>query len=120
MPDWFWLEMMSSSAFNALLKTLEEPPTYVVFILATTEFHKLPTTIVSRCQRFDFRRISNDNIVARLMHISSKEGISLTEDGARVIARVSRGGMRDAVSLLELCWGAGRTVDADCVCGPTP
>ena len=109
------VHMMSSSAFNALLKTLEEPPAYVIFILATTEFHKLPTTIVSRCQRFDFRRISNDNIVARLMHISAKENIELTEDGARVIARVSRGGMRDAVSLLELCWGAGRRVDADCV-----
>ena len=105
------VHMMSGSAFNALLKTLEEPPSYVVFILATTEFHKLPTTIVSRCQRFDFRRISTENIMARLKHIASNEGISLTEDGARVIARVSRGGMRDAVSLLELCAGSRKTVD---------
>ena len=105
------VHMMSGSAFNALLKTLEEPPSYVVFILATTEFHKLPTTIVSRCQRFDFRRISTDNIMSRLKRIASSEGISLTDDGARVIARVSRGGMRDAVSLLELCAGARKTVD---------
>ena len=105
------VHMMSGSAFNALLKTLEEPPSYVVFILATTEFHKLPTTIVSRCQRFDFRRISTENIMQRLKHIASNEGISLTDDGARVIARVSRGGMRDAVSLLELCAGARKTVD---------
>ena len=105
------VHMMSGSAFNALLKTLEEPPSYVVFILATTEFHKLPTTIVSRCQRFDFRRISSENIMARLKYIAKHENISLTDDGARVIARVSRGGMRDAVSLLELCAGSRRTVD---------
>ena len=105
------VHMMSGSAFNALLKTLEEPPSYVVFILATTEFHKLPTTIVSRCQRFDFKRISTDNIMARLKHIAESEGIPLTDDGARVIARVSRGGMRDAVSLLELCAGSRKTVD---------
>ena len=109
------VHMMSGSAFNALLKTLEEPPSYVIFILATTEFHKLPTTIVSRCQRFDFRRISSENIMARLKHIAEHEGISLTDDGARVIARVSRGGMRDAVSLLELCAGSRRTVDAGLV-----
>ena len=109
------VHMMSGSAFNALLKTLEEPPSYVVFILATTEFHKLPTTIVSRCQRFDFRRISSEDIMARLAHIAKSESISLTEDGARVIARVSRGGMRDAVSLLELCAGARKTVDANLV-----
>ena len=109
------VHMMSGSAFNALLKTLEEPPSYVVFILATTEFHKLPTTIVSRCQRFDFRRISTDNIMSRLKHIASNEGISLTDDGARVIARASRGGMRDAVSLLELCAGARKTVDENLV-----
>ncbi len=106
------VHMMSSSAFNALLKTLEEPPTYVVFILATTEFHKLPTTIVSRCQRFDFRRISSENIISRLKMIASEEGIELTDDGARVIARVSRGGMRDAVSLLELCAGSRKRIDA--------
>ena len=109
------VHMMSGSAFNALLKTLEEPPSYVIFILATTEFHKLPTTIVSRCQRFDFRRISTDNIVSRLKLIASTENIELTDDGARVIARASRGGMRDAVSLLELCAGSRKTVDADLV-----
>ena len=109
------VHMMSQSAFNALLKTLEEPPTYVIFILATTELHKLPTTIVSRCQRFDFRRISSETIMSRLATIAASEGIALTEDGARVIARAARGGMRDAVSLLELCSGGGRTVDAETV-----
>lgn len=109
------VHMMSGSAFNALLKTLEEPPSYVIFILATTEFHKLPTTIVSRCQRFDFRRISTEDIIARLKKIAAAEGIDLTDDGARVIARVSRGGMRDAVSLLEQCGGTRMTVDAELV-----
>ena len=109
------VHMMSGSAFNALLKTLEEPPSYVIFILATTEFHKLPTTIVSRCQRFDFRRISSEDIMARLKKIAVAEGIDLTDDGARVIARVSRGGMRDAVSLLEQCGGTRMTVDAELV-----
>ena len=109
------VHMMSGSAFNALLKTLEEPPEYVIFILATTEYHKLPTTIVSRCQRFDFRRISTEKIVERLFKIAKSEGIDLSEDGARVIARISRGGMRDAVSLLELSWGAGRRIDSELV-----
>lgn len=109
------VHMMSGSAFNALLKTLEEPPSYVLFILATTEYNKLPTTIVSRCQRFDFRRITTDVIVNRLMQISKEEGINLTDEGALVIARVSRGGMRDAISLLELCAGAGRLIDAELV-----
>ena len=104
---------MSGSAFNALLKTLEEPPAYVVFILATTEFHKLPTTIVSRCQRFDFRRMTTDVIVERLKKISEAEGIDLADDGAAMIARVSEGGMRDAVSLLELCAGSRVKIDAD-------
>ncbi len=106
------VHMMSGPAFNALLKTLEEPPSYVVFILATTEYHKLPTTIVSRCQRFDFRRMSSDVIVERLNKISASEGITLCEDGARLIARASRGGMRDAVSLLELCSGSHLPIDA--------
>ena len=109
------VHMMSASAFNALLKTLEEPPTYVIFILATTEFHKLPTTIVSRCQRFDFKRIDSESIISRLKHVSEKENISITDDGARVIARISRGGMRDALSLLELCAGVGKTIDAQAV-----
>ena len=106
------VHMMSGSAFNALLKTLEEPPQYVVFILATTEFHKLPTTIVSRCQRFDFKRIPTEVIMQRLFRIAEAERIDLKEDGARVIARASLGGMRDAVSLLELCAGSHKTVDA--------
>ncbi len=109
------VHMMSASAFNALLKTLEEPPSYVIFILATTELHKLPTTIVSRCQRFDFKRISTASIILRLKHIAAAEGIALADDGARVIARVARGGMRDAVSLLELCAGSQRTVDSELV-----
>ena len=109
------VHMMSGQAFNALLKTLEEPPAYVVFILATTEFNKLPTTIVSRCQRFDFRRISSDVIVDRLMRISGEENIDLTEEGARLIARASRGGMRDAVSLLELCAGSKPRIDSNLV-----
>ena len=109
------VHMMSASAFNALLKTLEEPPSYVVFILATTEYHKLPTTIVSRCQRFDFKRISSEDIIRRLNKISLAEGIDLDADGARVIARIARGGMRDAISLLELCAGAHRKIDADLV-----
>jgi len=109
------VHMMSTQAFNALLKTLEEPPAYVIFILATTEYNKLPTTIVSRCQRFDFKRISTDIIVERLLLMSREEGIEITEDAARVIARVSRGGMRDAISLLELCAGARRLIDEELV-----
>ena len=109
------VHMMSGQAFNALLKTLEEPPTYVVFILATTEYNKLPTTIVSRCQRFDFKRIASDVIIERLLKMSAIEGIDITEDAARVIARVSRGGMRDAISLLELCSGAHTKIDEDLV-----
>ena len=109
------VHMMSAAAFNALLKTLEEPPGYVIFILATTEYNKLPTTIVSRCQRFDFRRISSDVIVERLMTIAEREGIDLGEDGARIIARASRGGLRDAVSLLELCAGSKTHIDSNLV-----
>ena len=105
------VHMMSSQAFNALLKTLEEPPEYVIFILATTEYNKLPTTIVSRCQRFDFKRIATDVIISRLLSISKEEGIEITEDAARIISRVSRGGMRDAISLLELCAGARKKID---------
>ena len=105
------VHMMSAQAFNALLKTLEEPPEYVIFILATTEYNKLPTTIVSRCQRFDFKRIATDVIIERLLRISAEEGIEITEDAARIISRVSRGGMRDAISLLELCAGARKKID---------
>ena len=100
------VHMLSTSAFNALLKTLEEPPEHVVFILATTELQKLPATIISRCQRFDFRRISTDDLSARLHLIAREEGIELSDEAARLIARQAQGGMRDAVSLLELCAGA--------------
>ena len=100
------VHMLSTSAFNALLKTLEEPPEHVVFILATTELQKLPATIISRCQRFDFRRISTDDLCARLHRIAREEDIELSDEAARLIARQAQGGMRDAVSLLELCAGA--------------
>ena len=100
------VHMLSQSAFNALLKTLEEPPSHVIFILATTELHKLPSTIISRCQRFDFRRISTDDLVARLHRIARAEDITLDDDAARLIARHAQGGMRDAISLLELCAGS--------------
>ncbi len=100
------VHMLSTSAFNALLKTLEEPPEHVVFILATTELQKLPATIISRCQRFDFRRISTADLSARLHLIAREEGIDLSDEAARLIARQAQGGMRDAVSLLELCAGA--------------
>ena len=109
------VHMLSASAFNALLKTLEEPPSHVLFILATTELHKLPSTIVSRCQRFDFRRIHSDVLTQRLMHIAKEEAISLTEEGAHRIARMAQGGMRDAISLFELCAGQNRTIDTDLV-----
>lgn len=99
------VHMLSSSAFNALLKTLEEPPEHIVFILATTELQKLPSTITSRCQRFDFRRISTDDIAERLEFIAVKEDISLTHEAAKLIGRLSQGGMRDAISLLELWRG---------------
>ncbi len=113
------VHMLSLSAFNALLKTLEEPPKHVVFILATTELHKLPATIVSRCQRFDFRRISTNALMARMELIAREEGIDLDADAARMLARLAQGGMRDAISLLELCAGVDRRVTVatveDCV-----
>ena len=97
------VHMLSISAFNALLKTLEEPPAHVLFILATTDINKVPATIVSRCQRFDFRRISNDVIIDRLMFVAGSEGMELDRGAAEIIARISDGGMRDALSLLEAC-----------------
>jgi DNA polymerase-3 subunit gamma/tau len=105
------VHMMSAGAFNALLKTLEEPPSYVLFILATTELSKLPSTIISRCQRCDFRRIDTEVIMGRLAQIAKAEGMTLCDDGARMIARAAQGGMRDAVSLLELCGGAHAPID---------
>ncbi len=104
------VHMLSVSAFNALLKTLEEPPAHVVFILATTELHKLPATIISRCQRFDFRRISTETLMERLHYIAKQEEIVLHPDAARLLAKLAQGGMRDAISLLELCAGGKREV----------
>ncbi len=109
------VHMMSPSAFNALLKTLEEPPSYVLFILATTELNKLPSTIISRCQRCDFRRIDTETIMRRLNHIAKEESMTLTPEGARMIARSAQGGMRDAVSLLELCGGAHAPITEELV-----
>ena len=105
------VHMLTDSAFNALLKTLEEPPAGVTFILATTEMQKIPATILSRCQRFDFRRIKSEVISARLQYIAQKENITITADAAHAIARIAEGGMRDAISLLELCASAEAEVD---------
>ena len=107
--------MLSDSAFNALLKTIEEPPEHVLYIFATTEPHKIPATIISRCQRFEFRRISVKSLVERLMYIASKENIDLTEEGATLIAKAAQGGMRDAISLMELCAGSHTTITGELV-----
>ena len=106
------VHMLSGSAFNALLKTLEEPPAHAVFVLATTELHKLPSTIVSRCQRHDFRRIATDTLVQRLSYIADKEGIEYEPAALRIIAKMAQGGMRDAISLLELCAGNRERITA--------
>mgnify|MGYP001161713926 FL=1 len=97
------VHMLSIGAFNALLKTLEEPPSYVIFILATTEVHKIPITILSRCQRYDFRRISIDTIADRLKELTQKEQVQIEEKAVRYIAKVADGSMRDALSLLDQC-----------------
>ena len=109
------VHMLSASAFNALLKTLEEPPSHAIFILATTELHKLPSTIVSRCQRYDFRRISTDALVGRLSYIADSEAIQYETDALRIIAKMAQGGMRDAISLLELCAGSREKITAELV-----
>ena len=109
------VHMLSIGAFNALLKTLEEPPSHVIFILATTVIHKLPATILSRCQRFDFKRISPEDITARLVYVSEKENVTLTENAAALIARIADGGMRDALSLLDRCFAMGNYIDEDAV-----
>ena len=95
--------MLSKGAFNALLKTLEEPPPHVIFILATTEAYKIPATILSRCQRYDFRPISDDDITKRLKYISEREGIDATVDALEIVARHGNGSMRDALSILDQC-----------------
>ncbi|MFS0724726.1 DNA polymerase III subunit gamma/tau [Paenibacillus sp. 1P07SE] len=111
------VHMLTTEAFNALLKTLEEPPGHVVFILATTEPHKLPATIISRCQRFDFRQVSLEEQTERLRQICEEEGLEAEEDALVYVARLSDGGMRDAISLLEqvAAYAGGRITLADAV-----
>lgn len=109
------VHMLSTAAFNALLKTLEEPPAHVIFILATTEIQKVPATILSRCQRYDFTRIGPEDIAKRVEYIAGQEGLELTGDGAELIARLADGAMRDALSILDTCAGVTAKVDADVV-----
>lgn len=109
------VHMLSTGAFNALLKTLEEPPEHVIFILATTEVHKLPATILSRCQRFDFKRIQPETMAVRLNEVSKAEGINLAPDAAVLIARIADGALRDGLSILDQCAGRSKTVTAELV-----
>lgn len=109
------VHMLSASAFNALLKTLEEPPEHVIFILATTEVHKLPATILSRCQRFDFKRITPEDICARLQYVAEKENIVLDPDAASLIAKVADGALRDALSLLDRCCAVDEHITSEVV-----
>ncbi len=109
------VHMLTNQAFNALLKIIEEPPAHVVFILATTEVNKIPATILSRCQRFDFYRINTETIKEHLLNISKNEGIELTEKGAITIANISDGGMRDALSILDKCANTVEFIDESAV-----
>ena len=109
------VHMLSSQAFNALLKTIEVPPPHVIFILATTEIHKVPATIASRCQQFRFSRIDVEESTKRLCEIAKKENVNITEDAARLISRLSDGGMRDAVSLLDQCISVSADIDEETV-----
>lgn len=109
------VHMLSTAAFNALLKILEEPPEHLMFILATTELHKVPATILSRCQRFSFKRILPKEIAGRLEYVSKQEGIDLTPDGAELLSRLADGALRDGLSLLDQCAAAGGTVDSRAV-----
>lgn len=110
------VHMLSIGAFNALLKTLEEPPAHVKFILATTEVHKLPVTIVSRCQRFDFKRVTSESMKKRMEFIADSEGFTADDEALSLIARIADGGMRDALSLLDQCTGHGKQITAEIVC----
>ena len=105
------VHMLSTAAFNALLKTLEEPPAHVIFILATTEIQKVPATIRSRCQRYDFTRISPEDIAGRVAQVAGAEGLSLTEGAAGLIARLADGALRDALSILDTCAGVTNQID---------
>lgn len=105
------VHMLSTAAFNALLKTMEEPPEHVIFILATTEVQKVPVTILSRCQRYDFTRITADDIAGRLLYVAGQEKIELDENAAQLIGRLADGAMRDALSILDTCAGVDNHVD---------
>ena len=107
--------MLSTPAFNALLKIMEEPPAHLLFILATTELQKVPATILSRCQRFSFKRILPHDMEQQLLRVAQAEAIDLTSDGAELLARMANGALRDALSLLDQCRAAGTTVDARAV-----
>ena len=109
------VHMLSTAAFNALLKTLEEPPAHVIFILATTEIQKVPATILSRCQRYDFARIGPEDIARRVEYIAGEEKLELSPDGAELIARLADGALRDALSILDTCAGVTAKIDADVV-----
>lgn len=109
------VHMLSTGAFNALLKTLEEPPAHVIFILATTEVHKLPATILSRCQRFDFKRIQPETMAVRLKEVAGLEGLSLDDDAAVLIARIADGALRDGLSILDQCAGRSKEINSDLV-----
>ena len=109
------VHMLSTAAFNALLKTLEEPPAHVIFILATPEIQKVPATILSRCQRYDFTRIGPEDIARRVEYIAGEEKLELTSDGAELIARLADGALRDALSILDTCAGVTSKIDADVV-----
>lgn len=109
------VHMLSTGAFNALLKTLEEPPAHVIFILATTEVHKLPATILSRCQRFDFKRIQPETMAVRLKEVAGLEGLNLDDDAAALIARIADGALRDGLSILDQCAGRSKEINSDLV-----
>lgn len=109
------VHMLSTPAFNALLKILEEPPEHLMFILATTELHKVPATILSRCQRYSFKRITPADIAARLSYVAGQEGIDLRPDGAEILSRLADGALRDGLSLLDQCAAAGGAIDSTAV-----
>ena len=109
------VHMLSTGAFNALLKTLEEPPKHVIFILATTDVHKIPATIISRCQRFDFRRIGPRDIIERLRHVAIKEEVKIEEEALQLLGMLAQGGMRDALSLMDqtIAFATNETITKD-------
>ena len=109
------VHMLSTAAFNALLKTMEEPPSHVIFILATTEIHKVPATILSRCQRYDFGRIRPEDIAGRVRYVAQQENLELDEAAAMLVARLADGALRDALSILDTCAGMSKQIDEELV-----